>query len=81
MHWSNRRCIVLFFSSVICLLPGSTITAQQRPVAPPDISKWDLICFCITSVYTAMFARHQSNLPPDHIHVARSAQNNKEDFA
>ena len=56
MHWSNRRCIVLFFSSVICLLPGSTITAQQRPVAPPDISKWDLICFCITSVNTPHFA-------------------------
>ncbi len=35
----------------------------------------------LEAVYTAMFARHQSNLPPDHIHVARSAQNNKEDFA
>ena len=27
----------------------------------------------LEAVYTAMFARHQSNLPPDHIHVARSA--------
>jgi predicted O-linked N-acetylglucosamine transferase (SPINDLY family) len=35
----------------------------------------------LEAAYTAMFARHQSNLPPDHIHVARSAQNNKEDFA
>jgi hypothetical protein len=25
-------------------------------VAPPDISKWDLICFCITSVNTPHFA-------------------------
>ncbi len=56
MHWSDRRSIVLFVSSVICLLPGSTIAAQQRPMPPPDISKWDLICFCITSVNTPHFA-------------------------
>ena len=27
----------------------------------------------LEAAYTAMFARHQSNLPPDHIHIARSA--------
>jgi hypothetical protein len=27
----------------------------------------------LEAAYTAMFARLQSNLPPDHIHIARSA--------
>ncbi len=48
---------VLFCSAGVCLLACSTVAAQQRPAAaPPDISKWDLICFCITSVNTPHFA-------------------------
>ena len=54
---SSHRFKVVIFLSAVCLLASSDLAAQQESSsAPADISKWDLICFCITSVNTPHFA-------------------------
>lgn len=54
---SSHRFKVVIFLSAVCLLASLDLAAQQGlSSAPADISKWDLICFCITSVNTPHFA-------------------------
>lgn len=49
---SSLACLIVFFPPLF-LAQGSQ---QAASAAPADLSKWDLICFCTTSVNTPHFA-------------------------